>query len=377
MGSFLHRLARALVERGLSVAVVAPGAPGAAPAEALDGVTIHRFPYAPEDAQTLAYTGEMHREALRRPLRLVAFLRAFRRAVRSQIQLLRPSIVHAHWWFPSGWVTFPAAGRAGVARVLSIHGTDLRLLRRVPIARPLARRVLARADLLLPVSAALDAQIERLGVPRSVRREILPMPADPQVFHPDEPREPSPRTDRPSFVIAARLTSQKRIDRALRAVALLRDEGTEVSLHVAGDGSEREALEALVRGLRLEPLVTFHGMLTAERLAELFRAATAVVLTSEAEGYGLSLAEGGLCGTAGIGVRSGGIEELVEAGVTGLLVEPDDDAALARALVRLARDPELAGQLGRAARNRALLGTPVPLASRLAALYAEVTGTAP
>lgn len=368
MGSFLHRLARALVESGASVSVVAPAAASVSSEETLDGVAIHRFRYAKETGQTVTYTGEMHRQALRHPWRFAGFLWAFRRAVWSRLREMGPEIVHAHWWFPSGWVALAPDARAGARRVLSVHGTDLRLLRRLPLARPLARSVLARADLVLPVSSALDATIADLGVPPA-RRAILPMPADAGTFQPAT----APRPDRCSFVVAARLTRQKRVDRAVRALARLRDEGRKVFLEVAGDGSQRPALEELSRELGLEALVTFHGMVSAARLAELLRAASAVVLTSEEEGYGLSLVEGGLCGTAAIGVRSGGITDLIEDGVTGFLVEPDDEAGLARALSRLAADPDLTEHMGRAAYGRARQGTAEPLAGRLLALYTELS----
>lgn len=366
MGGFLHRLARELPARGFAPTIVVPGADGVPAEEMRDGVRIARFRYAAEGKQDLAYTGEMHRQALRRPLRLIAFLRGFRRALRHEVAAGRPGLVHAHWWVPSGWVAAPVAAQARLPLVISLHGTDVRLLGRLSAARPVARGVFRRADRVLPVSRALERSVDALDLGGGAR-EVLPMPADDTVFTPP----PAGRTppDPAAFVVAARLTGQKRVDVALRAVADLRRQGVTVRLHVAGDGPQRASLETLAGSLSVDDRVVFHGMLDPSRLADLFRAASAVVLPSVEEGYGLTIVEGALCGLPAIGTRSGGIEELIRDGETGRLVDPDDVAALARAMAELAADPARVVRQGaealRAARDR----TPGPLADRLAGIY--------
>ena len=99
------------------------------------------------------------------------------------------------------------------------------------------------------------------------------------------------------------------------------------------------------------------------------------MLPSVGEGYGLTLVEGALCEAPPIGSRSGGIPDLIEDGVTGLLFEPDDVAALAGAVTRLAEDSGLARELGRRARARAERATAGPLADRLEAVYASLTAS--
>jgi glycosyltransferase involved in cell wall biosynthesis len=366
LGRFLHLLARELPARGFAPTVVAPAADGAPREATIDGVRVLRFRYAAPGRQTLAYTGEMHRQALRHPARFAAFLRSMRRAVADAVAAERPAVIHAHWWAPSGLASSPVAARERIPLAVSLHGTDVRLLANVPIARPIARRVLAQAQAILPVSSALLREVERLrlgGAPR----DVLPMPADPATFHPGGGGEEGP----PEFVVAARLTRQKRVDLAIRAMALV-EAAPGPRLHVAGDGPERASLASLARSSGLGDRGVFHGMMEPEDLAALFRRSRAVVLPSVGEGYGLALVEGALCGAPGIGARSGGIQDLVEDGVTGLLFEPGRVEELAAALGRLAADPGLARELGERARARALLGTPEPLAERLAALYGRL-----
>jgi glycosyltransferase involved in cell wall biosynthesis len=365
LGGFLHRLARELPPRGYRTVVLAPGASGLAERETRDGVEIRRFAYASPERQVLAYTGEMHRVALRRPRLAWKFFAAMRRAAYEAIAELQPHVVHAHWWVPTAWASAEAANEHRVPLVVSLHGTDVRLAGRVPGAALLARRVLSRAALTLPVSESLAAEVRRLHLTRGTVA-VLPMPADADVFR------PAAGARAPTFVIAARLTRQKRIDVAIRAIARVAAAHPAVTLLIAGDGPERRMLEALATRAGVADVVLFSGVLPPQELAGRLRTATAIVLPSEQEGYGLSLVEGALCECAPVGARSGGITDLIESEVDGLLFPPGDAAALATAIERLATDEALARRLGGKARERALLRTAPPIADRLAGAYASL-----
>jgi glycogen(starch) synthase len=377
LGAFLHALARELPARGFAPTVIAPGADDAPAEEERDGVRIVRFDYAVAGRRTLAYTGEMHVQAARHPLRLVGFLRRFRAAVAAAvadgIDGGRPALVHAHWWAPSGWAAAAPARAARLPLVLSLHGTDVRLLRRWPLLRPVARGVFRSAARVLPVSAMLRDAVDQLGMPGG-ERVVLPMPPAAPVA---DPGEPGPAEQRAGFLVAARLTAQKRVDVAIDAIARLRAERPGARLEVAGDGPERARLEARAARLGLGDAVRFRGMVPGEELARLYRNSIAVLLPSEQEGYGLTLVEGALCGTPAVGARSGGIVELIEPDVTGLLFPPGDADGLAAALRRLLDDPALAGKLGEAAREAARARTAAPLADRLAGVYRGLSGGRP
>jgi glycosyltransferase involved in cell wall biosynthesis len=377
LGAFLHALARELPARGFAPVVVAPGADDAPPAEERDGVRVVRFDYAPPGRRTMAYTGEMHVQAARRPALALAFLRRFRAAVAEAVARERPAVVHAHWWAPSGWAAAAPARRASVPLVLSLHGTDVRLLRRWPPLRPVARGVFRTAARVLPVSAALRDAIDALGMPGG-ERIVLPMPpAAPVPAGAGAPEDGAPPVERAGFLVAARLTAQKRVDVAVEAVCRLAAGRPEARLVIAGDGPERARLEARVAALGAGDRVTFRGMVPGDELARLYRSSVAVLLPSEQEGYGLTLVEGALHGTPAVGARSGGIVELIRPEVTGLLFEPGDEAGLAAALRRLLDDPALARRMGAAAREAARGRTAGPLADRLAGVYRETAAPAP
>jgi glycosyltransferase involved in cell wall biosynthesis len=143
-------------------------------------------------------------------------------------------------------------------------------------------------------------------------------------------------------------------------------------LEIAGDGPVRRGLEDLARQLGLEGAVRFHGFLPAPAVAALLQRCVAILVPAEAEGYGLVVVEAALCGVPAVGARSGGTVDLVEPGVTGLLVEPGDARALSQSMTAVAQDPRAAREMGHRAGERARAATAGPLADRLAALYDEL-----
>lgn len=343
LGSFLHRLAKALVAKGCQVHVVAPWGGAEPEAEIMDNVHVRRFRVG-NAASPLAYTGEMHQAARRRPWEFLRFLGTLEKEVALAVREVAPDVVHSHWWFPTGFAVSRAlrqidSGRK-IPHVISLHGTDVRLLDTFPGAPWLARGVLEGADCLLPVSEFLASRLRHHRVrPQNV--EVLPMPFDEKAFRLGAWPRP------PDFLCIARLTQQKRHDVVLRAFQSVVEAVPEAHLHLAGDGPERPSLLRLCNELGIEGRVTFHGTLPATEVGHLARRSRAVVLASEREGYGLALVEGGHAGCALLGVNSGAISELIEPGKTGFLTPSGSKDELGNAMLQLARDADLAERMGR------------------------------
>ncbi|MCA1813254.1 MAG: glycosyltransferase, partial [Halobacteriales archaeon] len=100
--------------------------------------------------------------------------------------------------------------------------------------------------------------------------------------------------------------------------------------------------------------VVFRGRLSVADLVRAYQEATVVTLPSvtDAESFGMVLAEANACGRPVVGARIGGIPSFVRDGENGLLVPPSDPHALASALLQLLTDPELAEGMGQAGRTR-------------------------
>jgi colanic acid/amylovoran biosynthesis glycosyltransferase len=146
----------------------------------------------------------------------------------------------------------------------------------------------------------------------------------------------------------------------VEACRLLKQRGLDFVCHLIGDGQSREALEQQIQAAGLSGLVRLEGGQPRDQVVRMLRQADVVALPSivtksgKMEGIPVALMEPLACEVPVVSTRISGIPELVEDGVTGLLVPPQDPAALAGALERLARDPELGRRMGRAGRAKVL-----------------------
>jgi glycosyltransferase involved in cell wall biosynthesis len=150
----------------------------------------------------------------------------------------------------------------------------------------------------------------------------------------------------------ANLLPVKAHDVLLPALARLRDEGTQLTMLLVGDGPERPRIEQLARDLSLGPdrlrLLGFRS-----DVPNLLVASDFFVLPSRMEGLPLSALEAMAQRLPVVTTRVGGIPEVVFDGEHGFLVPPEDAPALSLAVGRLAREPELRRSLGEAAYARA------------------------
>jgi len=186
--------------------------------------------------------------------------------------------------------------------------------------------------------------------------------------------EPRAAGKPPVLLTAGRLVPQKRVDRLLRALGMLRARGTPFRAMIAGDGPERAALASQSEALKLaNGSVAFVGRV--DDLSQHYLRADLLVLTSDHEGTPNVVLEAMAYGLPVVATRVGGVPEVVEHERTGILVERDDEAGLASALQRLIEDPQARAQMGAAGRARveALYSTEA-LPGHLARLYGSVLG---
>jgi glycosyltransferase involved in cell wall biosynthesis len=247
-----------------------------------------------------------------------------------------------------------------------MHGTDVRLAMGNGLARSLLRRILANSSAVTTVSTWLADQVKTM-VPSS-DPIVSPMPVATHLFSPGGARH----ADRLLFV--GRLNAQKGIGLLLEAVAKMRHR---VSIDVVGDGTDRQALTTQAEQLGLGSRVQWHGALPQPKLLDFYRSATALVVPSRDEGFGLVAVEAQLCETPVVAFASGGLADTIESGVTGYLIPPGDAVALATTLDAVVGS-EARHEVGKAGRQSALARfAPESVARRYRTIYDSVlNGTA-
>ncbi|MBI1291996.1 glycosyltransferase [bacterium] len=197
----------------------------------------------------------------------------------------------------------------------------------------------------------------------------------------DEMASASERSVEPGFVLAVgRLVPKKGFAALIEAFALLREKGTVARCVIVGDGPERHRLSALVKTLNLTDCVELLGARGNSEVADLLGRAAVFALPcriaadGDRDGLPHSIMEAMAAGVPVVSTRVVGIPELVEDGVSGLLVEPDDGAALADAIERLVTDRQLAARLAAAGKVRVReVCDLTSIVARLKALFSTAT----
>jgi glycosyltransferase involved in cell wall biosynthesis/uncharacterized membrane protein YbhN (UPF0104 family) len=334
-GTFLADLVGAEQRAGVEVAVVAPHDRSLPVDGVTAGVAVHRFRYGPGRTETLAYRGGLL-AAARRPGSLVmlpAYLLAMVVAAVTTGRRRSCELIHAHWWFPGGLLALVAARLLGVPYVVTLHGSDVHLARR-PGLRWLARRVVGAAAAVTAVSASLAAEAASLLSVPVDRIRVLPMPVG---FTPHRSAALLPPPPPLRLVGIGRLAPEKGFDVLVQAVVLLVAEGRAVELQIAGDGPEEARLRR--EGASLGGHFTLLGACSRLQVEQLVLGAHAVVIPSRREGLGMVAVEALTLGRPVVASDVGGLPDVVEDGVDGILVPPDDAEALAAGLRRLPAPP--------------------------------------
>jgi L-malate glycosyltransferase len=150
--------------------------------------------------------------------------------------------------------------------------------------------------------------------------------------------------------VVANLRHVKGLDVFIRAAELVAPAHPDATFHIAGEGPLRADLEGMVNAHGLGIGLVFEGSIVD--VPAFLAGLDVAVLPSRSEGMSNALLEYMAAGKAVVATAVGGNTRLIDDGIHGLLVRPDDPAALAGAMHRLLHDDELARRLGQAARRR-------------------------
>ncbi|MGN6868371.1 MAG: glycosyltransferase [Solirubrobacteraceae bacterium] len=286
----------------------------------------------------------------------------------------RIDVIHAH--MPRASV--PGAILARLARVPVVisheHGSSLH----GKIARPfLDRHVVGRFSTVILSVSEWDRQ-------QLIERERL-RPGLIRVFPNAIPRLPEGGAadldglvgppGQPVIGAVGRLFEEKGYSYLIRAVALLKRRGCSLQCVIVGSGPEEQRLRQLAAELGVDDEIRTIGH--RDDVPSIVRALDVAVLPSRREGSPLALIEYMALGASIVATAVGGVPELIEDGVHGLLVPPCDAEALADAIERLLEDRALAASLGHAAQERQRAEYDLDaLLARVERLYLELTARA-
>ena len=325
-----------------------------------DTVDVISFRPAAIEGARVHYVGGWERAG---KLRYLVHAPRVRRLVRS----LEPDLVHALHLTSYGFL----AAFAGVhPLVTSVWGTDvLEAPRLTPFHWFVTRYALARADRVSATGMRL-AEATLRYMPPGKDVAVIPYGVDLDRFSPRQGNVGD------SFVAGSvgRLSPEKGLKYLLQAMATVIREEPRARLLLAGGGPERAALERLASRLGLAGRVEFAGEVAHEQVPDVLARMDVFAMPSTWEGFGVAALEAEAMELPVVASNVHGIPDVVEDGVSGILVPPKDVDALVAAILRLLRDGEERRRMGHAGRELvACRYSWTDSTRRMEALYEELT----
>ena len=279
-------------------------------------------------------------------------------------------IIHAHAALPCGHAAALLSRELGIPFAVTVHGLDAFSSNQVggytgKWCGRVSEMVYRSACRVICISEKVREQVMKRAAP--VNTAVVYNGVDPQIFSPVENAGASN-----VILSVGNLIPIKGHELLLRAFAALHSRCPGLSCEIIGGGPERLRLSALATKLNIAGRVRFLGRQNRSQVAESMRRCALFALPSRFEGLGCVYLEAMSVAKPVIACRGQGIEEVIQHGSNGWLVDPDDLHGLIDALSVLLQNVQLRRQIGGAARDTILQGfTLAHQADRLVRLYRE------
>ena len=271
---------------------------------------------------------------------------------------LKPSLLHAHFAYPEGWVAYLAKAclKSATPLVVTLHGYDIlvepsvgygiRLNKRYDV---LVRKVLNEADAIIAASRAVLNEAARLvSDPEKVR--LIPNGVDLERFNPkldgSPVRELYGAKDKQIVFTLRHMYPKYGVGYLVLAAKLVLKVREDVLFVIGGEGPLRRCYQALAERLGISSNVIFPGRIPQELAPLYYAASDIVVVPSLQEAWGLVATEAMACGKPVVASRVGGLPDQVVDGYNGFLVPPRDPRALADRILYLLENPSEAKRMG-------------------------------
>ena len=278
-----------------------------------------RYPLFDHFPYTLALASKQHEVALREGL----------------------EILHVHYAIPHATTAFLARemleGEHPIKVITTLHGTDITLVGQESSFYAITKFSIERSDAVTAVSSYLRDETYRAFGCVSCDLQVIPNFVNLEEYHPggDGRGGLAPEGHR-VITHVSNFREVKRVKDVVRVFARIR-RAMPATLVMIGDGPERVDAENEARDLQVAGDVRFLGRL--DSVASLLRESDLFILPSQTESFGLAALEAMACGSPVVATRAGGIPEVVDDGVNGILEPVGSVEAMGRRAVELLRDP--------------------------------------
>lgn len=268
-------------------------------------------------------------------------------------------ILHVHYAIPhsvSALLARQMLARTGrrLPFVTTLHGTDITLVGADRAYLPITRYAIDESDGVTSISDYLRRKtVETFGTTRPIQVISNFVNCDLYVRNPVLTPTIRAQYAEPGHAVLVHLSNFRPVKRVQDVIQIFARVAREVParLLMVGDGPDRSSAEWLAKSLKISDRVNFLGKL--DQVNELLPAADLMLMPSEMESFGLAALEAMACEVPTIGTQVGGVPELIDDGLTGLLFPVGDVDAMAKAAIALLQDRKRLDAMARAGRQKA------------------------
>jgi len=279
-----------------------------------------RYPLFEHYPYTLALASKQHEVALRERL----------------------EVLHVHYAIPhatTAWLAREMLGSQHPIKVITtLHGTDITLVGQEESFHTITKFSIERSDAVTAVSEFLKEETIRTFGCGKCHISVIPNFVNLHEYRPVEikQRDALCPPDHKLITHVSNFREVKRVKDVIRVFARIR-RGMPATLLMIGDGPDRDDAEREARDLGVANDVRFLGRI--DPVAQLLQQSDLFVLPTQSESFGLAALEAMACGVPVVGSRAGGLPEVIEDGVSGILEPPGSVEAMGRRAAELLRDP--------------------------------------
>lgn len=351
-GKFVHFLNKELTKLGSDIEVIAPHSKGYPQKTVFDSVKINFFKYLPESLEIKKSIPDEVKTTSGK-IKIIFLLIGFFLFSKDHCSKDKDFILHGHWAFPAGYLAYRLSKKFNKKFIVTVHGSEIALLEKFGFLKKITVNALNSSAKVIAGNNYLKNKLVELGVKENNIILIRPIPNFVKHDIPKNElsnfREKFASKNNKIILFVGRLTEVKGTEYLIKSLPLMKIK--DFHCIIVGGGPLEDQLKKLANSLNISDKVTFFGPANTEQLGFLYNISDVFVLPSiidsigGTEGTGLVIPEAMDCGIPVIASKVGGIPEIIQHEVNGLLVEQKDTKSLANAIERMLSDNNLRDRL--------------------------------
>ncbi|MFX0140125.1 MAG: glycosyltransferase [Candidatus Hodarchaeota archaeon] len=326
-GIFILELLHELAKKTVKVFVLTQRYRNDKKAEKFENISVIRFPWlCPPNFIRIA-------DFKRTPIiRLMTYLFFAMFSIHKLIKKEKVQIIHANWVIPAGLIGLMAKMIYKRPLIITSRGSDINIWGKKRLFFPLIKFILNHCDAIIVVSHELSKELEKLGI-ESQKIHVI--------WHGVYQRNYTGlRKNKNNLLFVGALRELKGLIFLIRAVNIVNEHNIDIKLNIVGEGAFRDELIKEITKLNLSSQIKLLGKLPNSRVIRLMAESGIFILPSISEGLPRVIIEAMTQKTPVIATAVGGNIEIIESGLTGILVRPRDEKELSKAILKLIRNPD-------------------------------------